>query len=84
MRDLGKSISVRVVSLLLVACLMAASFGQATNARFISPDNWDPTIPGVGTNRYAYSENDPINKSDKNGHAIVDRNVGLMKPFGCS
>lgn len=26
-------------------------------------------MPGVGTNRYAYSENDPINKSDPNGHS---------------
>jgi hypothetical protein len=26
--------------------------------------------PGVGTNRYAYSANDPINKSDPNGHAV--------------
>jgi len=28
----------------------------------------DPIIPGVGTNRYAYAENDPINKSDPSGH----------------
>jgi hypothetical protein len=26
-------------------------------------------IAGVGTNRYAYAENDPVNKSDANGHA---------------
>lgn len=37
--------------------------------RFISPDDWDPTLPGVGTNRYAYALNDPVNKSDPNGHA---------------
>jgi RHS repeat-associated protein len=37
-------------------------------ARFISPDSFDPVEPGVGTNRYAYAENDPINKSDPNGH----------------
>jgi len=36
--------------------------------RFISPDDWDPIMEGVGTNRYAYAENDPINKSDPNGH----------------
>ncbi|MER9852195.1 hypothetical protein NKJ55_33905, partial [Mesorhizobium sp. M0106] len=36
--------------------------------RFISPDDWDPTKPGVGTNRYAYALNDPVNKSDQNGH----------------
>lgn len=41
--------------------------------RFISPDDWDPTLEGVGTNRYAYAENDPINKSDPNGH-----NAGLV------
>ncbi|TPM12572.1 RHS repeat-associated core domain-containing protein [Mesorhizobium sp. B2-3-5] len=36
--------------------------------RFISPDDWDPTKEGVGTNRYAYALNDPINKNDQNGH----------------
>ncbi len=36
--------------------------------RFISPDDWDPTQPGVGTNKYAYAANDPVNKSDPNGH----------------
>ncbi|MGH6924048.1 MAG: alpha/beta fold hydrolase [Propylenella sp.] len=39
--------------------------------RFLSPDDWDPTQPGVGTNRYAYAENDPINKSDPNGHLDI-------------
>lgn len=36
--------------------------------RFLSPDTWDPTIPGVDINRYAYSLNDPINASDPGGH----------------
>jgi ABC-type transport system substrate-binding protein len=36
--------------------------------RFISPDTMDPTLPGVGTNRYAYAGNDPINRSDPSGH----------------
>jgi RHS repeat-associated protein len=40
--------------------------------RFISPDDWDPTLEGVGTNRYAYAYNDPINKSDPNGHNFFD------------
>lgn len=40
------------------------------STRFISPDTIDPTLPGVGTNRYAYGQNDPVNKSDPNGHII--------------
>jgi RHS repeat-associated protein len=28
--------------------------------RFISPHDWDPWLPGVGTNRYAYAANDDI------------------------
>ncbi|MBA8882147.1 RHS repeat-associated core domain-containing protein [Phyllobacterium myrsinacearum] len=43
-----------------------ANFAQ--RARFISPDTMDPTMDGVGTNRYSYSDNDPVNKSDPNGH----------------
>ncbi|TPI72109.1 RHS repeat-associated core domain-containing protein [Mesorhizobium sp. B2-8-9] len=39
--------------------------------RFISPDDWDPTKEGVGTNRYAYAQNDPVNKSDPNGHTTA-------------
>ena len=38
--------------------------------RFISPDDWGPTKQGVGTNRYAYAGNDPVNKSDANGHVV--------------
>lgn len=38
--------------------------------RFISPDDWDPAKEGVGTNRYAYAQNDPVNKSDPNGHVV--------------
>ncbi len=41
-------------------------------ARFISADPLDPILPGVGVNRYAYSGNDPINKSDRNGHEAAD------------
>ncbi|MBL1436299.1 MAG: hypothetical protein COB08_008885 [Rhodobacteraceae bacterium] len=36
--------------------------------RFIQPDWWEVRIPGVGTNRYSYSFNDPVNLSDPNGH----------------
>ena len=36
---------------------------------FVSPDTWDPLKEGVGTNRYAYAGNDPVNKANRNGHA---------------
>ncbi len=45
-------------------------------ARFISPDSLDPILPGVGTNRYAYSLNDPVNKRDPSGKS-VDANGGM-------
>ncbi len=35
---------------------------------FIQPDWFEVTKPGVGTNRYAYSGNDPVNKMDPNGN----------------
>jgi RHS repeat-associated protein len=40
---------------------------------FTSPDWLDPPIPGVGTNRYAYSANDPVNRLDPWGNAWLDR-----------
>jgi RHS repeat-associated protein len=45
-----------------------ARYYDPVTARFVSPDWWDPDKPGVGTNRYGYAGNDPVNKSDKNGH----------------
>jgi RHS repeat-associated protein len=47
-----------------------ARYYDASLGRFISPDDWDPTLAGVGTNRYAYAGNDPVNKSDPNGHSF--------------
>ncbi|MEZ6074082.1 MAG: RHS repeat-associated core domain-containing protein [Pirellulales bacterium] len=44
--------------------------------RSISPDDWDPILEGVGTNRYAYASNDPVNKSDPNGH--TDFSFGVV------
>lgn len=63
-------LAARFLSLFLVSSMIFVSFGSAANARFISPDTWDPTAPGVGTNRYAYSENDPVNRSDPSGHSV--------------
>jgi len=46
--------------------------------RFMQPDWWEVRQPGVGTNRYAYANNDPVNLSDRNGHNWEDfwRGVG--------
>ena len=43
---------------------------------FTQGDWWDPTIPGVGTNRYMYSFGDPVNLSDPNGHSLGDEPTG--------
>lgn len=50
--------------------------------RFISPDWWDPQKPGVGTNRYAYADNDPVNKADNNGHNVNGSTAGMSNPAG--
>jgi len=39
--------------------------------RFLQPDWWEVRQAGVGTNRYAYSFNDPVNLSDPNGNACI-------------
>jgi RHS repeat-associated protein len=39
-------------------------------ARFVSPDWLDPIERGVGTNRYAYAGNDPVNLRDPSGNAV--------------
>ena len=40
--------------------------------RFMQPDWWWVRQAGVGTNRYAYAGNDPVNFSDRNGHNFCD------------
>ncbi|MBB4187351.1 RHS repeat-associated protein [Sinorhizobium terangae] len=58
-----------------------ARYMDPTFGRFISPGDWDPTLAGVGTNRYAYAGNDPINQSDPNGH---NAGMGLAMLAGCA
>ena len=36
---------------------------------FVQPDWWEVTRPGVGTNRYSYAFEDPVNGKDPSGHA---------------
>lgn len=43
---------------------------------FLQPDWWEVTQAGVGTNRFAYAGNDPVNLSDPGGNKS-DGNGGL-------
>jgi hypothetical protein len=56
-----------IVSAVLLAIFMSLSLPTA-QARFLTPDAYDPWMQGVDINRYAYSQDDPINHSDPNGH----------------
>ncbi|KAJ56710.1 hypothetical protein ACMU_07160 [Actibacterium mucosum KCTC 23349] len=46
---------------------------------FIQPDWFEVTEPGVGTNRYSYSFNDPINLMDPNGNVTESDGAGLAE-----
>lgn len=58
----------RALGLIIICALFTVQMGMGVSARYISPDDMDPMLPGAGTNRYAYAANDPVNKSDPNGH----------------
>jgi hypothetical protein len=69
LRALGFNVK-NALSMLLAIALVALSILQPAQARYLSPDSWDPFLPGVDINRYAYGQNDPINNSDPNGHYV--------------
>lgn len=50
---------------MILTYLVAA---EQASAMFIQADWFDPAAPGVGTNRYAYSGFDPVNRTDFNGN----------------
>jgi hypothetical protein len=67
----------QVFSLLALCFFITLSSTTNVQARFITPDTWDPMLAGVDINRYAYGGNDPINGSDANGHSY-----GYSQPGG--
>jgi hypothetical protein len=73
----------RLVSLILLATMLAITTAPAAQARFLSPDTYDPWLEGVDINPFAYAGNDPINGSDPNGHQLID---GFAPPvcIGCA
>ena len=71
----------RLAALLLFA-IVTLSATSPSNARFLSPDTWDPMLPGVDINRYAYGGNDPVNQSDPNGHCTAPMNESCGGPVG--
>lgn len=51
--------------------VLFAAFASQASAMFIQADWLDPTAPGVGTNRYSYCYNDPINCIDPGGNQAL-------------
>ncbi|MDX8355259.1 RHS repeat-associated core domain-containing protein, partial [Cognatiyoonia sp. IB215182] len=46
---------------------------------FLQPDWFEVTEPGVGTNRYSYSFNDPVNSFDPGGNACLPCGWGVIE-----
>ena len=52
----------------LILTIFFTAFAAQASAMFVQPDWFEVTEPGVGTNRYAYCNNDPINCIDPTGN----------------
>jgi hypothetical protein len=76
-----KSLAAAILfQLMLLIGLLATS--TPSPARFLTPDTFDPWEQGVDFNRYAYSQDDPINGSDPNGHTMSSAFGSLRDLFG--
>jgi hypothetical protein len=64
----------RILQKLLLIVTFAGFASQAL-AIFIQPDWFEVTDPSVGTNRYAYSNNDPVNHLDPGGNAMGNNHI---------
>ena len=53
-----------------------ARYYDPESGLFLQPDWFEVTEAGVGTNRYSYSFNDPVNLSDPGGNRVGDLSVG--------
>lgn len=56
----------------VVAAWLFSVIASGASAMFIQADQLSPNVPGVGTSRYSYSNNDPLNLSDPSGEAFGD------------
>lgn len=65
----------RILQQFILSTIFAV-FASHASAMFIQADWLDPSDPTVGTNRYSYSFNDPVNLSDPNGNHIIQDSHG--------
>lgn len=66
----GENLVLRIFQKFILTAVFAVFASQAS-ASLIQADWFDPTEPGVGTIRCAYSQNDPINLSDPSGNSTI-------------
>lgn len=70
----------RHLKTLALTAILAVTATQAP-AMFIQPDWFETTDDGVGTNRYSYSFNDPVNLSDPSGNDVTFHNDGSITSY---